>query len=223
MSRKGYLEKGKDSDRAGRGAEPFVPVDWDSALDMVADELARVREAHGNTSIFAGSYGWASAGRLHHARTLLHRFLNGFGGFTGQVTNYSYAAGMIVMPHVVGTHRVVSGPLTDWRSITENTKLMVMFGGVPVKNAQIESGGSGEHTTQPWLRRAREAGVEFVSISPLRQRRAGLYRGRMAGPGARQRHRRHDGPCPYAGVGRAARHRLSWSATRPASSRSGPI
>ncbi|MCK5274739.1 MAG: molybdopterin-dependent oxidoreductase, partial [Alphaproteobacteria bacterium] len=99
--------------------------------------------------------------------TLLHRFLNGFGGFTGQVTNYSYAAGMIIMPHVVGTHRVVSGPLTDWRSITENTKLMVMFGGVPIKNTQIESGGSGEHTAQPWLRRAREAGVEFVSISPL--------------------------------------------------------
>jgi biotin/methionine sulfoxide reductase len=166
--RRGYLEKGKDSDRAGRGAEPFVPVDWDSALDMVADELARVREAHGNTSIFAGSYGWASAGRVHHARTLLHRFLNGFGGFTGQITNYSYAAGMIIMPHVVGTQRVVSGPLTDWRSITENSKLMVMFGGVPIKNTQIESGGSGEHTAQPWLRRAREAGVEFVSISPLR-------------------------------------------------------
>ena len=136
MYAQGYLKKGKDSDRTGRGAEPFVPVDWDSALDLVANELARVREAHGNTSIFAGSYGWASAGRLHHARTLLHRFLNGFGGFTGQVTNYSYAAGMIVMPHVVGTHRVVSGPLTDWRSITENTKLMVMFGGVPVKNAR---------------------------------------------------------------------------------------
>ena len=166
--RKGWLEKGANSDRAGRGAEPFVPVEWDVALDLVANELARVRETHGNTSIFAGSYGWASAGRLHHARTLLHRFLNGFGGFTGQVTNYSYAAGMIIMPHVVGTSRVVSGPLTDWRSITENTKLMVMFGGVPVKNAQIESGGSGEHTAQPWLRRAREAGVEFVSISPLR-------------------------------------------------------
>lgn len=166
--RQGYLEKGKDGDRAGRGAEPFVPVDWDTTLDMVANELARVREAHGNTSIFAGSYGWASAGRLNHARTLLHRFLNGFGGFTGQVTNYSYAAGMIIMPHVVGTARVVSGPLTDWRSITENTKLMVMFGGVPIKNTQIESGGAGEHTAQPWLRRAREAGVEFVSISPLR-------------------------------------------------------
>lgn len=166
--RQGWLEKGKDSDRKGRGAEPFVPVDWDRALDLVAGELARVREAYGNTSIFAGSYGWASAGRLHHARTLLHRFLNGMGGFTDQVTNYSYAAGMVIMPHVVGTSRVVSGPLTDWRAIAENTRLMVMFGGVPVKNAQIESGGSGEHTTQPWLRRCREAGVEFVSISPLR-------------------------------------------------------
>ncbi|MEE8445621.1 MAG: molybdopterin guanine dinucleotide-containing S/N-oxide reductase, partial [Alphaproteobacteria bacterium] len=165
--RKGYLEAGAGSG-AGRGAEPFVPVEWDQALDIVASELTRVRGEHGNTAIFAGSYGWSSAGRAHHARTLLHRFLNGFGGFTGQVTNYSYAAGMILMPHIVGTRQVVTGPLTDWRGITENTRLMVMFGGAPLKNTQIESGGTGEHTTRPWLRRAREAGVEFVSISPLR-------------------------------------------------------
>ena len=166
--RQGWLEHGPDGDRAGRGAEPFVPVSWETALDLVASELARVRDKHGNTSIFGGSYGWSSAGRVHHARTLLHRFLGGLGGFTGQVTNYSYAAGMRIMPHVVGTHRVVSGPLTDWRSITENSRLMVMFGGIPLKNTQIESGGSGEHTARPWLRRARDAGVEFVSISPLK-------------------------------------------------------
>ena len=166
--RKSYLEAGIAADRAGRGAEPFVPVDWDSALDLVANELARVRETYGNTAIFAGSYGWSSAGRLHHARTQLHRFLNGFGGFTGQVTNYSYAAGMVLMPHIVGTRQPVTGLLTDWRSIAENTRLMVMFGGVPVKNAQIESGSCGEHTTTHWLRRAGEAGVKFVSISPIR-------------------------------------------------------
>ncbi|MDH3228907.1 MAG: molybdopterin guanine dinucleotide-containing S/N-oxide reductase [Alphaproteobacteria bacterium] len=166
--RKGYLDSGIAADRSQRGAEPFVPVDWDTALDLVADELARVRKAHGNTAIFGGSYGWSSAGRLHHARTLLHRFLNGLGGFTGQVTNYSYAAGMVLMPHIVGTRQPVTGLLTDWRSIAENTRLMVMFGGVPMKNAQIESGGAGEHTAGPWLRRARQAGVEFVSISPVR-------------------------------------------------------
>ncbi len=166
--RQSWLNGGAGAKTELRGAEPFVAIAWDRALDLVAAELRRVRETHGNEAIFGGSYGWASAGRLHHARTLLHRFLNGFGGFTGQVTNYSYAAGMIVMPHVVGTVQPVSGPGTSWQSIAENTRLMVMFGGVPLKNAQIDSGGGGEHTAAQWLRRARDAGVEFVSISPIR-------------------------------------------------------
>lgn len=164
--RRGWLDG--DPGGKGRGAESFVPVDWDRALDLVAAELRRVRGRHGNEAIFGGSYGWSSAGRLHHARTLLHRFLNGFGGYTGQVTNYSYAAGMIVMPHVVGTVQPVSGPGTNWQSIAEKTRLMVMFGGVPLKNTQIDSGGGGEHTAAQWLRRARALGVEFVSISPIR-------------------------------------------------------
>ena len=35
MVRKGWLENGPDS-REGRGAEPFVAVPWDQALDLVA-------------------------------------------------------------------------------------------------------------------------------------------------------------------------------------------
>src|SRR5690606_23615870 len=37
---------------AGRGREPFVEVSWDTALDLVAGELERVRSQHGNASIF---------------------------------------------------------------------------------------------------------------------------------------------------------------------------
>ena len=56
-----------------------------------------------------GSYGWSSAGRYHHARTQLHRFLGLGGGFTAQVTTYSYAAGMTLMPHILGTNEVLLG------------------------------------------------------------------------------------------------------------------
>ena len=42
MVRAGYLRNGIASDRAKRGAEPFVPVSWDEALALVASELARV-------------------------------------------------------------------------------------------------------------------------------------------------------------------------------------
>ena len=64
MVRAGYLKHGIKSDRSGRGVEPFVPVSWEKALDLVAAEIERIKLDHGSESIFAGSYGWASSGRL---------------------------------------------------------------------------------------------------------------------------------------------------------------
>src|SRR6202034_2154008 len=57
------------------GADRFHEISWDEALDLVANELTRIRGAHGADSILGGSYGWSSAGRVHHARTLARRFL----------------------------------------------------------------------------------------------------------------------------------------------------
>ena len=91
MVRQGYLQHGMASDRAGRGVEPFVPVSWTEALDLIAAELTRVKHTFGNEAIFASS-GWASAGHFTMPRTQLFRFLNGFGGFLSQVTNWSFGA-----------------------------------------------------------------------------------------------------------------------------------
>ncbi len=79
--RAGFLEKGHASDTTKRGAEPFVRVSWDKALDLVASELKRVKEQYGNEAIFGGSNGWRCAGKLHDPQKLLKRFLGGFGGF----------------------------------------------------------------------------------------------------------------------------------------------
>lgn len=151
-----------------RGAEPFVEVDWDEALDLVAGELERVRRLHGNSAIFGGSYGWASAGRFHHARTQLHRFLNAFGGHTSQVGNYSYGAAAALLPHVLGSADFANGLLSSWDVVAEHTELWVMFGGVAMKNTQIESGGISDHPIAGWLRATRENGCDFVSLSPIR-------------------------------------------------------
>ena len=169
MVRQGYLRDGPSAGGEGRGREPFVKVSWEKVLDLVAGELTRVKEEYGNQAIFGGSYGWASAGRLHHARTQVRRFLFGFGGCTDQVTNYSYGAAMVFLPHIIGSIESVTGPLTSWSSIVANTRLMVAFGGVSLKNGQVNSGGMGDHSYEAWLRRAVAAGVRFVTISPLRE------------------------------------------------------
>ena len=52
MIRAGWLEEGPGGKREKRGGEPFVPVTWDKALDLIANELTRVKTDHGNAAIF---------------------------------------------------------------------------------------------------------------------------------------------------------------------------
>ena len=82
MVRKSYLDGWQSGDTKPelRGKEEFVQVDWDTALDLVADENRRIRERYGASGIFNGSYGWSSAGRVNHARTLIRRFYFQGGG-----------------------------------------------------------------------------------------------------------------------------------------------
>lgn len=169
MIRKGYLEDGPDGDRTRRGREPFVAVSWDRALDIAATELDRVRKQHGNSAIFGGSYGWASAGRFHHAQSHIHRFLNCAGGYTKSIGNYSYAAANAITPHVVGQMRsLILDQATTWPVIAEHTDLVVAFGGLPRKNAQVTSGGVGRHTLHEGMLAAHANGCDFVNVSPLR-------------------------------------------------------
>jgi biotin/methionine sulfoxide reductase len=163
--REGWL---KHRDRRRTGHDTYVEVAWDTALELVDAELKRVREQHGAEGIFGGSQGWASAGRVHHAGSQLKRFLFSGGGCVDKIGNYSFGTAMFLLPHVIGTAAPVSGLVTDWTNVCDHTRLMVAFGGLALKNAQVASGGPGAHDMAMWLRRARDAGIEFVVVSPNR-------------------------------------------------------
>lgn len=157
-----------------RGRDHFVEVSWDRALDLIAKDLARVRSVHGNTSIFAGSYGWSSAGRFHHAQSQLKRFLNTQGGFVRSEGNYSYNAALGLMPHIVGPFRQHVAQATRWPVIARHTDLVVMFGGMALRNTQVSDGGVSKHRMADNLDACAKAGVQFVNISPLRSDAAGV-------------------------------------------------
>jgi biotin/methionine sulfoxide reductase len=90
------------------------------------------------------------------------------GGFTAQVYSYSNAAGHAIVPYIFGDHSLSRGPYTSWDSIAEHTDLFVSFGGIGLKNTQVEPGGMGEHATHKWLERLKDTKIEFVSITPLK-------------------------------------------------------
>ncbi len=164
--REGWL-KGRDRARAGDAS--FVEVPWDEALDITAQELSRVIDTHGNGSLFAGSYGWAAAGRFHHAQSQLRRFLNTVGGYVGSANTYSHAGAEVILPYLVGqSNRAFQDSMTSWSLVAEHCELLVAFGGVSKRAAQVTSSGTTMHETQDWLDKAHANGCEVVNISPLR-------------------------------------------------------
>jgi biotin/methionine sulfoxide reductase len=167
MARLGWIEG--SSGGAGRGKEPFVPLSWDDALDRLAREVERVRSQFGNPSIFAGSYGWASAGRFHHAQSQLKRALNLLGGFTTSVNTYSYGTAGVLLPHVLGaSQRDACDTAPYWDEIASQCRLLLAFGGFRATNSQVESGGSGRHDVRRWLDRTAANGCRIIVVSPSR-------------------------------------------------------
>jgi biotin/methionine sulfoxide reductase len=168
--RAGFLERPPGDPRRGegRGREPFVEVAWARALDLVAGELRRTIDAHGNASIFGGSYGWASAGRFHHAQSQVHRFLNVLGGYVRHTESYSLGAGRVLLPHVLAPMETMLTQAHDWRTLAAHTRLFVAFGGAPAKNAQVGAGGASEHGLRAGLAALAAAGCRFVNFSPVR-------------------------------------------------------
>lgn len=166
--RRSYLDHGPGTGHGRRGAEPFVEVSWNEALDLVAAEITRVRNTHGNGAIFSGSYGWSSAGRFHHAQSQLKRFFNMAGGSVRSVQTYSYAAGEVILPHVIGNLNGLVAGHTPWGQIAGHAELIVMFGGTPLRNAQVNAGGISQHTARSALIACRDSGARLVNISPVR-------------------------------------------------------
>ncbi len=168
MVRRGWLEKGPGPD-ARRGCDEFVPVSWERALDLAAQELQRVRDQHGAKAIFGGSYGWSSAGRFHHAQSQVHRFLNTtLGGYVRSVNTYSAGSSMVLFPHIMGSMEEVARRNVTWDQVVEHTEVVLAFGGMAVRNTQVASGGVSRHVERPSMKAAADRGCRFVNISPLR-------------------------------------------------------
>lgn len=168
MVRRGWLERGPGKDTR-RGRDEFIEMEWDEALDLLAGELKRVKDRHGAGAVFGGSYGWASAGRFHHAQSQMHRFLNmSLGGYVRSVNSYSAGASMVVLPHILGNYDDVSRRNVSWAGIVAHTDVLLAFGGMATKNSRVASGGISQHTEHRDMVAASKRGAQFVLISPLK-------------------------------------------------------
>ena len=139
------------------GADSYREVSWDEALDTVAGEVKRVREAvrpHLDPRrLLRLVVGRARASRAQPGaavpvpRRRLRR-----PGRQLQLRRRLFPAAARDR-HLRSRW---SGEVTDWSSVVKHTRLIIAFGGLATKNGQVTSGGAGAHTMEMWLRRAKD-------------------------------------------------------------------
>ncbi len=170
MVRKGFLEKGYQSDTSERGKGEFVRVSWDEALDLVAAEMKRVKDDYGPASFYVGNMGWKSSGRLHNPRASLVRLMNLHGGFSAPLGDYSTGAAQGIMPHVMGGLEVYS-PQSAWPGVAENAELLVIWGSDPLVTLKIGFAPP-DHQALKGFEAFKEKGIETVVIDPKKTKTA---------------------------------------------------
>ena len=139
-----------------RGGGRFERIAWDDALDTVAREMLRIRDAHGNAAILDASRSGSLS--MLHGRAPAQRFLHMFGGCTVLWSNMSAEAEIFSV-------RMTYGANADYKSAGReptdyaNSKLIVMWGWSP------GDGTFGTGTFQ-YLKWAKKLGVRIVAVDP---------------------------------------------------------
>ncbi|MEE8471946.1 MAG: molybdopterin-dependent oxidoreductase, partial [Dehalococcoidia bacterium] len=135
-----------------RGKGQFQRITWDEALDTVARELIRVKEAYGNGAIFFKGSGGDQA--AIHGQGAMDRLLSMFGGFTTAWGFFSYEGGLFAELATYGTLHTRNS-----RDNYLDSKLIIMWGWNPVDSIS-------DTNTTWYLAQARERGARVVSIDP---------------------------------------------------------
>lgn len=166
MVRKSYLADPDNPKPELRGLDEWVEVKYEDAIKLVARELKKTREQNGADSVFAGSYGWQSTDNVHVSRTLLHRFMNLSGGFTGVTGDYSTGAAQVIMPHVTGSNQVYEQQ-TSWPVVLENSKVVVFWGLNPISTLRVAWTSSDEQGFK-YFEQLKNSDKEIIIIDPIK-------------------------------------------------------
>ncbi len=174
--REGYLKNGYKSDKSKRGSDKYVRVSWETAYDLVANEMKRIYKDFGHDAIYGGSYGWFCVGSLNNPQALLGRMLGVAGGYTSRTCTYSTHAIRQITPYITGTDESSAQP-TVYPVLIENTECIVFWGADLVNSNQI-AWGVPDHEVYGYLKQlkeeAKKRGLKFYIIDPV-YNNTGMY------------------------------------------------
>jgi anaerobic dimethyl sulfoxide reductase subunit A len=139
-----------------RGGGQFERITWDAALDEIAREMRRIRDAYGPAAILDCSRTGSTASL--HNRSAVARLLHRFGGCTELWASISNEAEIFALRHTYGAAvdcKFAGREPGDY----VNSRLMILWGWSP---------GDGHFGTgsMQYLRWAKERGVRMICVDP---------------------------------------------------------
>lgn len=156
----------KDRNPQNRGRSHFIEITWDEALDLVANEISRVKTHYGASAILHSpiSHQWLSG--LHNAQLWSERFFALLGGCSRMVggtsfTGWTPGGALVWGPGLVATNNAAD--------ILENSRLIIHWASdVAVKRYR-------GYRQNYWLQKFKETEIKQIVIDPYFNDTAAIY------------------------------------------------
>jgi molybdopterin guanine dinucleotide-containing S/N-oxide reductase-like protein len=167
MKRVGW-EPGGKSKYDNRGKGEFVRISWDEALELVSNEIKRVRDTYGPSALCFQDTFHHTWGTIHGMGTeysVAPRFFNLLGGFTEYVPGTCSWAGWVTGAAFMYGYWWTNGTSEGTDSLADtlqNSRMVVFWALDATKSTRMYIG----HESEIWRNWVNEAGIKTVSISP---------------------------------------------------------
>lgn len=179
MKRVDFDPKG-NRNAQNRGVSDYERISWDEALDIVADEIKRVKRDHGPGAILNGSGSHHTWGNLGYWLSARLRFFNSI-GFTPVTHNPDSWEGWYwgAMHHWGHSVRLGAGEAYGTiEDCLQNCEMVVFWSSDPESTSGAYGAFEGTVRRQ-WLK---ELGIELVHIDPFYNHTAALLGGKWLAP-----------------------------------------
>jgi len=164
MRRIDWNPKG-DRNTQNRGKSKYVRISWDEATQTIADELLRIKEKYGMSSILAEADLHGEGKRIAPAHGCMTRLLSLLGGYTIQMRNMDSWEGMTWgSRNVWGCEPVGEMMPSDslWIDIAKNTELILFWAADP-ETTPVGFDGYMSSRLSQWIH---SIGIKYVYIDP---------------------------------------------------------
>lgn len=163
-----------------RGISEYVRIGWDEALDIVANEIKRVKKDYGPGAIMSSTGSHHTWGNIGYYLSAHHRFMNLIGYTPVEQNPDSWEGWYWGAMHHWGNSMRMGGSESNGtvEDALKECEMMVFWSSDPESTSGVYAGMEGT-IRRLWIK---ELGVKFVHIDPFYNHTAALLGGKWLAP-----------------------------------------